>query len=70
MPKYNNHFSSPDHMEETILNAKGEVVGTIRVKPSSVLWKPKGAQKYYSVSLDSFTTWISDPGTKARKVGS
>ena len=70
MPKYNNHFASPDHIEETILSANGEVIGTIRVKPSSILWKPKGAQKYFSVSLDSFTVWITDLKTKARKAGS
>jgi hypothetical protein len=69
VPKYNNHFRSPDHIEETIVNDEG-VVGTIRVKPSSILWKPKGAQKYYSMPLDSFAAWISDPGTKARKTSS
>lgn len=70
MPKYNNHFASPDHIEETILSTSGEVIGTIRIKPSSILWKPKGAQKYFSKPLEAFTAWITDPATKARKAAS
>ena len=66
MPKYINRFTSPKYLEETIVNDAG-TVGTIRVKPSSVLWKPSGAQKYYNVSMEKFVGWITDASTKATK---
>ena len=69
MPKYNNKFSSPAYIEETIVNENG-VVGKLRIKPSSILWKPKGAQKYFSVSLDKFAAWVTDANTNARKTAS
>jgi hypothetical protein len=49
MPKYNNAFRSPEHREETIVDGKGSVIGTIRVKPSGVLWKSTNARKFHSV---------------------
>ena len=70
MPVYKNSFRAPAHYEETIIDEHGTVVGTIRVKPSSILWKPSHAQKYYSMSLQKFTEWITDPDTKARKTKS
>ena len=69
MPKYNNSFRSPTYIEETILNEQG-IVGTVRVKPSGILWRPKGAQKFYAISLDKFTQWISDQKTAAKKTSS
>lgn len=70
MPKYINKFSSPEYIEETILDESGGVVGTLRIKPSSILWKPKGAQKFYSVPLDKFTQWVTDDSTKANRTAS
>ena len=66
MPKYNNRFKSPDHIEETIVDKKGAVVGTIRVKPTSILWKAKSQQTFSAVSLQAFVEWIegSDSGSK------
>ncbi len=69
MPKYNNSFRSPSYIEETIENENG-MVGTIRIKPSSVLWKPKGAQKFFSVPLSRFTEWIQGQDAKASKTKS
>ena len=67
MPKYNNSFTTPTHIEETILDADDKVIGTIRIKPVSVLWKPKGQQKFFAVDLETFTKWITDPNTGASK---
>ena len=67
MPEYKNSFRAPAYYEEVIIDEEGSVVGTIRIKPSSVLWKPKNAQKYFSVKLEKLTEWITDPDTKARK---
>ena len=70
MPKYNNSFRSPAFHEETIVDENNTIIGTLRIKPSSILWKAKGAQKFLSVPLEKFTEWISDPDTKARKSSS
>ncbi len=70
MPSYKNCFRAPAYFEEIIEDEKGNVVGTIRVKPSSVLWKPRNARKFYSVSVDKFAAWITDATTKARSTKS
>ena len=70
MPGYKNSFRAPAYFEETIIDEVGGVVGTIRVKPSSILWKPKNQRKYYSVQLGKFAEWITDPDTKASKTKS
>ena len=70
MPKYRNSFRAAAFSEETVLDEKGRVIGTVRIKPVSILWKPKGTAKFYSVSLDDFVKWITDSKTKARKTAS
>lgn len=67
MPDYKNSFRAPAYYEEEIVDEEGSVVGKIRIKPSSILWKPKNARKYFSIKLEIFTDWITDPDTKARK---
>ena len=58
MPRYNNSFSNPEYREEAILDESGGLIGSLRIKPSSLLWKPSGARKYYAVPLERFTDWI------------
>ena len=70
MPKYLNRFSSPTFIEETILDADSTIVGTVRIKPSSVMWRPKGSHSFFSVPLDRFAAWITDVGTAAKKLKS
>ena len=70
MPLYKNKFRSPDHIEETIVDENNNVIGTLRIKPSGILWKPKGKQKFYAVTLDQFREWITDVNTKAKRTGS
>lgn len=68
MPKYINRFKDRMFTEETIVDEEGEVVGHLRIKPSGILWKPKGSQKYFSVPLKRFAEWITAPETKAGRV--
>jgi len=68
MPKFNNSFKSPEHIEETIVDENGAVIGTIRIKPSGILWKAKSQQKFKKVDLKTFLAWIDDPKTKAKLV--
>lgn len=70
MPKYKNAFRSPEFVEETVVDEDGDVVGSIRIKPSSILWKPKGKHKFLAVPLDRFVDWITHPSTRARSVKS
>ena len=70
MPKYLNSFPSPKFVEETVVDSQGAVIGVIRIKPSGVLWKPKGQQKFYTVPLDKFVSWITAPGTRATRTKS
>ena len=63
-----NRFRSPEFIEQTIVDEHREVVGTIRIKPTSVLWKPKGAYSFYAVKLGEFTSWIMSPASGAKGV--
>jgi hypothetical protein len=67
MPDYVNQFKSPIYIEETILDEEGNTIGTIRIKPSGILWKPSGSPKYYSMPLDDFIAWITDKKTGAKR---
>lgn len=69
MPPYVNKFEAPQHRTEVILDREDQMVGTIRIKPSGVLWKPVNAQSYYRVSLQNFIDWITDPNTGATRPG-
>jgi hypothetical protein len=47
-----------------------KVIGTLRIKPSTILWKPKGAKgnkPYFAADLDEFITWITDKDRKVSK---
>jgi hypothetical protein len=58
-----NQFLEPVCYDHVIGKAEGgSKVGEIRVKPSSILWKPRGQQKYFSATLDDFSKWIAEKG--------
>jgi len=63
MPK--NQFAGPNYIEEPIATEEGNKIGVIRIKPSTVLWKSSGEHKFYSIPLDTFVGWITDPKTGA-----
>lgn len=67
MPKYKNSFKSPRYIEEVIFDSEGKTIGTIRIKPVSVAWKPAGQGKYFTVKLDDFTNWITGSGIDAQR---
>jgi hypothetical protein len=62
-----NRFESQMYVEEKILDENGKLIGVLRMKPSGVLWKPSGAGKFYSVTIEKFIEWITDPATKAKR---
>ena len=40
------------------------------IEPVRVLWKPKGQRKFFTVDLETFTDWITNPATGASKTAS
>ncbi len=70
MPAYKYKFKSLEYFEETILDDKNDTIGTVRIKPSGILWKPKGQHKYYAVTLEQFKEWITDENTRAKRTSS
>ena len=70
MPGYKNYFAMPDHQDFVIKDENDKTVGTLRVKPSGLSWAPKGQHQFFSVSLDKFTEWITDPQTNAKRTKS
>ena len=70
MPTRKNSFRGSDYIEQTILDEDGGIVGTIRVNPVAVKWKPCGAHKFLTISLTKFTNWITDENTGAHRTKS
>jgi hypothetical protein len=69
MPAYTNEFAEPEYYDHVIRgDGKGAKVGTLRIKPSAILWKPAGKHDFCKVSLQAFAEWITDPSTAASKV--
>lgn len=64
MPKYNNKFKETTYYEHEILTQDGAKVGTLRVKPSNILWKDVSQQEFRNVSLSDFQKWINEKGEK------
>lgn len=67
MPASTNEFNRPDSYDHEIWRVNGGKIGEYRIKPSSILWKSKGQQKYKSVPLDDFIAWIEKEGTPAKQ---
>jgi hypothetical protein len=67
MPEYKYKFKEPAYYEMTMSGGDGEVVGTLRIKPSRILWWPANAKKWYSVSLDDFAVWAEQHGKRVEK---
>ncbi len=70
MPPYTKQFGRPKYYDHEILKMDGAKIGTLRVKPTGVLWKPKNAREFYSVSLDQFVKWITSTKSEARRTKS
>lgn len=66
MPGAKYKFVTPVSYDHEIHNADGKgKIGELRIKPSSILWKSKGQQKYRAVPLDDFIKWIEEIGKQA-----
>ncbi|KUR72344.1 hypothetical protein AQZ52_03505 [Novosphingobium fuchskuhlense] len=45
-----------------IIEEEGGKVGTVRIKPSGILWKPKGKHKWLGVSVEEFAEFAEKNG--------
>lgn len=66
MPKYSNYFGSPKYVEQEVFSEDGKKIGTIRIKPGGVSWKPANKQQFHSVVLDDFIKWITTEAPSKR----
>ena len=46
---------------------KHRVVGTVRIKPSGILWRPKNKQSFFAVTIEDFGEFAEAKGKKVAK---
>jgi hypothetical protein len=62
-----NQFAPRKFEDFEIVDDHDTRVGFIRVKPSGVLWAPKGSHKWYGVSLKTFAEYMEQNGKEQGK---
>lgn len=62
-----NQFRPQKFLDVEIIDGQGAKVGDIRVKPSGILWSPKGKHDYYRVSLGDFADFMENNGQVQKK---
>lgn len=55
-----NSFMAPQAVDHVIAGEEGTKLGTLRVKPVGIGWKPANARQFHSVGLDRLIAWITD----------
>ena len=48
--------------EDLTIMEEGTKIGTIRIKPSGILWKPKGKRYWFGLTLDKFASLAEEHG--------
>ena len=67
VPKYTATFRKPEYVEVEVMDNGTRKVGTIRLKPVAVCWKPANASYFHTVSMDKFVEWITSEEAGARR---
>jgi len=62
-----NKFTPRKFEDFEIVDDKGTKIGEIRVKPSGVLWAPKGAHRWLGVDLKKFAEFMEQNGKEQKK---
>lgn len=57
-----NQFNPRKYENFEILDGDSKKVGEIRVKPSGILWAPKGSKRWYRVDLKKFAEFMEQNG--------
>ena len=50
-----------------IIEEGGGKIGTVRIKPSGLLWKPKGKQKWLGLSVEQFAEFAEKSGKEQKQ---
>ena len=60
-----NEFKRPKFIEEVIVSKRTKkLVGTLRVFPSTIKWKPARSKYFYVVRLDVLQRYLIENGQK------
>ena len=62
-----NKFDWPKHEDHQVLDSAGKAVGEIRIKPSGIMWRPKGKHSWHRITLEQFAEFAVENGTKQSK---
>ena len=54
------------HLDLVFLNASGNKIGELRIKPNRILWASRGQKGWHVVSLDSFAEFM-EKGKKQKQ---
>jgi hypothetical protein len=68
MPDYKAQFAVENSLELSFSDRDGNAIGMLKIKQSTILWKPHDGKKYRSVPLEKFANWILHPETGASMV--
>jgi len=64
----NNDFKRPKFVDHVLVKAgTDERVGTIRVKPSGVSWKPKSGKRWLTIKIPRFEELAMEHGKKKQR---
>jgi hypothetical protein len=59
-------FRAPESQDFKIVE-NGKVVGTVRIKPSAIMWKGKGAQSWRGATPEEFGEFAQENGKTMKK---
>jgi hypothetical protein len=59
-------FRATEAQDFTIVE-NGRVIGTIRIKPSSIMWKPNRGRAWHGVTPEEFGEFAETQGRKMQK---
>ena len=62
MPDYVGEIERPAHVDVKLKDRDGAAAGTLRIKPSTLLYKAPRARKWKSVTMDEVQTFITENG--------
>jgi hypothetical protein len=62
-----NSLRRPELVEAQIEDENGKLVGTVRVKPTAIMWARTDAKKWRRVNLAKFIEWMEVEGELGEK---
>jgi hypothetical protein len=49
------------------IEENNEMLGTLRIRPNGILWKPKRSQSWYRIAIEEFADYAKQQGTKVER---